>query len=1479
MDILKQCTTNVQELRGLPDIHVALYERENSKIHRNNEDDIPALLAQLRTSEVHCTLSNGTSTGAPEAKVSVDSMQLCLFGRCDSSLTALILSLGFTLYLEGSLGDTAEVELLNGATVEEEVLRAIEAGIAYDLWQTRRGTKVGHCTWLMSDSLGNSGPIVRLSLAWSDVDAHIVIVSVTSSTGKRYYPVCAASSASSPEIDVTLAPGGRQAVLKFVDNTLSPAVPSEDWQFAVREALALEGIEIGLEADWIEVMTTDSGAMMWPAALTFTQSYADEVVLSSDVQGLELSDGVPGDNALLYNDALCDAEQWFNDAIIRERRPLNDNHPDDDVALHAVYDASGNAGAAFDLLSPQMTQRPETHAVGLLYPTPPDGMASFQQSQQTPNVTSTPVTQPAGTLHDAPQAPGSGGSGEDVDGAEQADPRPRGHSIASSVGATHGYVGQHEDLFGDLGGDEVDEEDFSFFDEPDDMRVIGSVAVPAADADVAMTEHGGADDPLSPNAGPLGASPRLDVEEAEESSMQNTMMIASSATDATDNAITIDGGYAPSGGNGDSLSFDTETPRPHAAILDHRPLSLLTSKEQLLPPPIPASASTDQPHNTAAQKKGSFAPLAFGQRYNTSAPARLSLPSENGQHAVSSKSARPASTSMRGILKQSDSTDESSEADGRSDTPVSSETSSSSASSPNMEIVMHQEAATGLHTSRKRKRSALLESAVIGTNPSNWIARLPMFNQIASDHTYLQDLRRKARDMTATACSVFGGADQPARHKSDYAQRLWDDFNGQDLVMISQILAEQAITTTHSIVDDLQILKLDDIPLDSALASTAASTILGILNGIVPATKPSVLATLVMTCELPTRPTPANATAAKTPGQPRPPPPRHDAMTTAGPDVQSLTIPYMRVTRASDTIELLPTAMPFWDALGLGPVSGAKKVRYYCVAPRSDHLGDIVETFMHELSQAFEGSNLGQHRAVGATDESVPAARWQWLLSVDCVASAAARDTRSNTASLEATWSQYREAMGDLGDVLAGSAHDEPATTKVIYLIDAFASEDMDARPALCAAFYTAYQSYVAALAQSAVEDGAREPASDLVLQILPMELIYKPHELVIPTSEHMASLAREVYDRLPPAASQKAASTDAVSLVTTAPCVHLAPTVPKRVNFQLLADPPHDLLHEGSVLHLAYSFTADKYWLVVHWTDAAGMFADSVVLSMRGRSVTEIFEQVWGRTLSALDRKQIPWKVCITRATPRSYIPAWEAQCWHDIVGEKTKRKQVTSVTLLAVDLEPSVQFTPPTNSDGESGDATAGAGAFLTPVSTPQAGSTMTGGSVMTASPTADSITAPPTPAPSDSTAAAPEKDAEGHLVDLEDETWSLLLDRSKTPRRSAPDHVTTASVLACGQLIKRGDPASASQSHFPAIGADLLWTIQIRAAGAGIVEGNARHAEAMLREVLGTWRGLGCLAKLRGLHLGKGLDGLVPIHVVGAVEAARALGGMPR
>jgi hypothetical protein len=108
-----------------------------------------------------------------------------------------------------------------------------------------------------------------------------------------------------------------------------------------------------------------------------------------------------------------------------------------------------------------------------------------------------------------------------------------------------------------------------------------------------------------------------------------------------------------------------------------------------------------------------------------------------------------------------------------------------------------------------------------------------------------------------------------------------------------------------------------------------------------------------------------------------------------------------------------------------------------------------------------------------------------------------------------------------------------------------------------------------------------------------------------------------------------------------------------------------------------------------------------------------------------------------------------------------------------------------------------------------------------------------------------------------------------------------------LAHGVLIKRGalhsntSNTSNKTRPYPCAGASLAWTLRVRPKserqGTGerpnVDEGSARHAEVMLREVMGIYRNLGILSKVKGLDA----TGLTPVHIVSAARGAEGLNGL--
>ena len=67
---------------------------------------------------------------------------------------------------------------------------------------------------------------------------------------------------------------------------------------------------------------------------------------------------------------------------------------------------------------------------------------------------------------------------------------------------------------------------------------------------------------------------------------------------------------------------------------------------------------------------------------------------------------------------------------------------------------------------------------------------------------------------------------------------------------------------------------------------------------------------------------------------------------------------------------------------------------------------------------------------------------------------------------------------------------------------------------------------------------------------------------LVIQDAAQLAALAREVYDRCPPSSNAQAGDDTSALRIYAAPAVEMASSAPKRIAFQLTAEPPRTPSH-----------------------------------------------------------------------------------------------------------------------------------------------------------------------------------------------------------------------------------------------------------------------------------------------------------------------------
>lgn len=202
----------------------------------------------------------------------------------------------------------------------------------------------------------------------------------------------------------------------------------------------------------------------------------------------------------------------------------------------------------------------------------------------------------------------------------------------------------------------------------------------------------------------------------------------------------------------------------------------------------------------------------------------------------------------------------------------------------------------------------------------------------------------------------------------------------------------------------------------------------------------------------------------------------------------------------------------------------------------------------------------------------------------------------------------------------------------VIYMINLFGSQNFI--PYLCAAFLKLFKSYAAWVEQNKLEN-----PNDIVLQIIPGDLVASSNAVTLPSPEAYRRIALEVYNRCRPDPRSDRADNLRFSC---APSIQLARPIPKSISLKLSPEPSVGFLQADMLFHVAYSWHPGQQWLTASWTDNQGELqwnAPYCVGALGDENpwpiISAIFTEIWETTLELFRHPDSPWRLFIVKDSP----------------------------------------------------------------------------------------------------------------------------------------------------------------------------------------------------------------------------------------------------
>lgn len=528
----------------------------------------------------------------------------------------------------------------------------------------------------------------------------------------------------------------------------------------------------------------------------------------------------------------------------------------------------------------------------------------------------------------------------------------------------------------------------------------------------------------------------------------------------------------------------------------------------------------------------------------------------------------------------------------------------------------------------------------------------------------------------------------------------------------------------------------------------------------------------------------------------------------------------LSVLRGEKTLLVSSPALSLWETLNLQPKGGKKNLQAFCLHPASACLETGCDLFLARIREVYVSCNLGDHD-VGQLAGTSNRGLVSW--------------SDHDEASL--TLQQSCERLG------TALARLPPASNNVvIYMIHVSGSAVSLVN--LVEAFCVLFVAYLKAC--------NKQNLIELALQIIPLDFVASPDTLVIRSPQEYTNLAIEVYNRFP--LSQPG---DKLATCGSAAVLHDSPR--RRIHFDMAGQSVSASGVGGKCLHLSYSYSGRRRWIVAAWTDERGFRALTMCYCLHetgksSRPHSEIVQDMWEVSQELMGKEQGRWRLIVAR--DGCYRPS-EVNEWAMQYNSNTTTTKC-ALTLVSVDLDPALSPQTPALQPKTTQGATPQQllHNYGTPGSTPQ-GSTTSPDQYLIATPTPSGSMPVNAPTPPE-VAFEPNNEADLTVQDTTEESWSVLLpfglNQSQEVLRCRPAMLT-------GYILKRRGVRD--EDGLSQLEVNLIHTSTSQSPAA---------REELLKDVLGQYRGLVTLARTRGCI--DPVQDVVPWHVATSIKGARVL-----